>query len=183
MKKERLGTETKLNEMTRIITKRQKHPILFVGSGISIRYLGIPTWKDLLKKIAEKADCDYDELEKKYGNNLPIIAQELEYLVVRKAEEKIVESKERKEILRDVIVSIMSKFQLTNQHNNEIEEFKKMRPEIIITTNYDMLMETLYESKYEIQIGQEIIDKTNDSRNKVGKLYKIHGVCQNQSQL
>ena len=171
----RLFTKDELEKMTATLAKHKKHPILFVGSGISMRYLNTPTWKELLKRISNKVNFDYKILKDRYGDNMPIIAQELEFYAVRSATLEDIKSKSCREIYRDVIAEIINEFPLDKIDCEEISEFKKMRPVYIVTTNYDELLETIYDSKYEVIIGRKSLIDSRAETEKEGILFKIHG--------
>ena len=46
------------------LSKLNQKPVLFVGSGLSQRYLKSPTWWRLLEKISEKLELDENILGK-----------------------------------------------------------------------------------------------------------------------
>ncbi|EFX0038096.1 hypothetical protein ACWNEZ_003152, partial [Shigella flexneri] len=50
-------------------------PVLFVGSGVSRRYLGVPCWQDLLKHFAEAIGENHIKLKTKSNGDLPEYAQ------------------------------------------------------------------------------------------------------------
>jgi hypothetical protein len=52
-------------------------PILFVGSGLSRRYLGLPDWTTLLKQLATLTDRDYSYYRSTASGNMPKVAEML----------------------------------------------------------------------------------------------------------
>lgn len=101
--------EEKLEEMKKILQEKGMRPIFFMGSGLSRRYLNSPNWEDLLKKIAENVECNYEEIAKLCNNQYEEIAQELEYYCFRNADaSKLWEG--RKVVLRDTIAKIFKNF-------------------------------------------------------------------------
>lgn len=50
-------------DIERTVTKANCQPVIFAGTGLSIRYFGAPSWDGLLEKFTH--DCD--RLEKEYG--------------------------------------------------------------------------------------------------------------------
>lgn len=52
-------------------------PFLFVGSGVSRRYLKLETWGDLLKKFAEKTHRPYEYYFTSNNGSYPAIASNL----------------------------------------------------------------------------------------------------------
>lgn len=56
-------------------------PIFFIGSGISQRYLGTPSWHELLQQVANKIGVnysDYSYIRQKFTNNPILIADHLQ---------------------------------------------------------------------------------------------------------
>jgi hypothetical protein len=49
-------------------------PFLFVGAGVSRRYLGLDGWKDLLRRFAAVAGEEYDYYAATAGGDLPRVA-------------------------------------------------------------------------------------------------------------
>lgn len=43
-----------INAVGSVIESANRYPFLFVGSGLSKRYLGTPSWEPLLRELSEK---------------------------------------------------------------------------------------------------------------------------------
>lgn len=58
------------------ISKFSTSPILFLGSGFSRRYLGLPTWRDLLVQACDDLDLPrpYDYYKSNGSSDLPTVA-------------------------------------------------------------------------------------------------------------
>ena len=169
-----------------------KHPFLFVGSGISKRYLGTEKWDELLKIFCSEFsgnDFQYNIYEneidlKDYYGMQPAIATLLEkdYNRAVLTNEKYVDfrAKHREALLNQVsalkiaIAEHLSSATTSND-SSELELFKKLAKRSIygiITTNYDTFLETLF-PHFTTYIGQEelLFSKIDN----VGEIYKIHG--------
>lgn len=170
----------------------QNHPVLFIGTGFSLRYLeNSYSWDSLLKHIAEKidnSDEQYLELKVEHQHkNFDKIAGILEARVTEflKAErnhpelksinDKFFElAKQGKEISRFKILLSQTLSDLSRREdaklNEEISLLKKARKNIgsIITTNYDKFIESVFE--FNPLVGNDIL-----LSNPYGSLYKIHG--------
>lgn len=183
------------------INKFENHPVLFVGTGISLRYLDNSyTWESLIKKICfDMTDSDeyYLNLKNKYYDSIlnccdfAKLAVELE----EDFDKKLIENRNGK--FKDVndeffesmqnnrntsrfkiyISHLLSELKYKSDAKNEIEKFKTIRKNIscIITTNYDCLLESVFE--FNPLIGNNIL-----LSNPYGSIYKIHGSvdCPNQ---
>ncbi|KGQ42088.1 SIR2 family protein [Gallibacterium anatis] len=167
------------------------HPVLFVGTGFSLRYLkNSYSWNNLLETIDKKihkTDIHYLDLKDEFGvNNYPVIAEEIEkslsaFLKNNQAEEfKTVNEKfyqalrngEQPSRLKIYISELLS--DLTKKEEDKLQEeitlLKKARKNIgsIITTNYDLLIEDIF--KFNPLIANNIL-----LSNPYGSVYKIHG--------
>lgn len=69
----------------------------------------------------------------------------------------------------DVFHSLVQKAEIANVE--EIELLKRIHPHSIITTNYDQLLETIFDN-YTPIIGQKILYANHTS---IGEIFKIHG--------
>jgi hypothetical protein len=175
------------------IANYKNHPILFVGTGISKRYLENSfTWDGLLKKIAFELNGDneyYLDLKYKYRNgdseyDYSQIALHLENDFNESLEEnrhgkfKIINNRFYEYMENDIHISrfklyiaeLLSDTSLKEEKKKELEEFRKIRKNIssIITTNYDLFIENTFE--FMPLIGNNIL-----LSNPYGSAYKIHG--------
>lgn len=174
------------------LTHYNNHPILFIGTGLSLRYLKHSfTWDGLLEYIVK----EYGETEEHY---LDIKAQNQvnghfdfqKVASVIEAEFNDTASRDRNGKFKEIndcfydymrkgvnisrfklfISQIFSKYELVDEKTQEIAELKKIRKNIgsVITTNYDHLIEDIF--GFEPLIGNNIL-----LSNPYGSVYKIHG--------
>lgn len=176
------------------ISNFRNHPVLFVGTGISLRYLkNSYTWNDLLKHISfEMAGNNEHYLDIKsnhYKNStyaFDEIASDLEiefnqYLQTpeqrngkfKDINDFFYESMEKNITVsrfKIYISSLFSDISIKDEMQDELMVLKKARKNIgsIITTNYDRFIETFFDFKP--LIGNDIL-----LSNPYGSVYKIHG--------
>lgn len=181
------------DEISACLDRYEYAPIIFIGSGISQRYISAPIWRDLLEDLTEMCPNTSHPLsyyEEEY--DFPEIATELvepfrewawddhetyddfppEIFEGNKTKDKYLKYKVSQyfeEISPDAVGDV------PNEYDEEIRLLQEISPDAIITTNYDYLLETIY-SGFERMVGQEIYEK--DTK-KVGDLFKIHG-CASQ---
>lgn len=174
------------------ISEFKNHPVLFVGTGLSLRYLKHSyTWDGLLEHISyELTENDeyYLNLKSKHSDNDSFrydeIASELE-----KEFNKMLE-KERNGKFKDIndlffenmkkgknisrfklyIAALFKNICINEDKTDELNALKKVRKNTgsIITTNYDQLIELIFE--FSPLIGNDIL-----LSNPYGSVYKIHG--------
>lgn len=168
----------------------QCQPILFLGSGISQRFIKTPTWLSLLARLVDdnpRVDRDLSYYVQKHDNFLPAIGSELITPYFEWAwsegkdnfpEEAFSEVKGKSYFLKYYAASIIKESNIGKQLlslprplQREIKYLKSLRPHAIITTNYDQLIEQVCED-YEPYIGQKILRNNHQF---VGELFKIHG--------
>lgn len=176
-----------------ILNKLQKSnslPFLFIGSGISRRYLNLPNWDGLLEKFAQndlsyyktKADGNYQKM----GSVIAEEFQEVWYKDKKYKESRIESGDIKKQFSKKdhpFKYEVAQFFRKTNldvtalseKYINEINALKKSKISGIITTNYDLLIEAIFENKFQKYIGQE--DMLFNRSYEIGELYKIHGCC------
>ena len=185
------------------IIKNNHYPIIFIGSGISKRYLtDFPTWQDLLedywKKLFDEDIYSYfrnvteenkdkpketqdflanvkaaDKVENEFNNRFFNGALHLKGLSIKDAQ------KNRISPFKYDLSNKFSKYRLKNDINSEeFDLFKKIlqKSKMIITTNYDSFLEdTLI--KYSKQKPNIYVGQKGLFDQQIGwsELYKIHG--------
>ncbi|WP_039042967.1 SIR2 family protein [Sporosarcina sp. ZBG7A] len=174
------------------ITGFKNHPVLFVGTGMSLRYLkNSYTWDALLKYISLEltgANEYYYDIKSKYedekGFDYPKIATDLEtgfneiikndrHGKFKQINDVFYEKMDRGinvSRFKLYIASLLMRYELKEEKQEEIAELKKIRKNIgsVITTNYDTFIEDIFDFK--TLIGNEIL-----LSNPYGSIYKIHG--------
>lgn len=193
-------------KIEQFINKFQNHPILFIGTGMSLRYLENSfSWENLLKNISEKISGNsfhfqdlknkaYSKTSKTYDYALlaSIIEQELdevaEYMPGTQKPEYINEINEiyyssmQKGIhasrLKICISNMLRDIQYRDSMKDELDQIKKTRKNIacIITTNYDNLIEDVF--RFNPLIGNNIL-----LSNPYGLVYKIHGSVEDHNSI
>lgn len=178
------------------INKYENHPVLFVGTGFSLRYLKTSySWENLLKTISfEIKDNDeyfhdlkgqvYDKKSDKYDFMMLASLLQKEFNKIASTPEN--RSGKFKEIndeyyrkaelgissdkFKIYISSLLEKLELKEDKEDEIEIIKQLSKNIssIITTNYDHLIESI--TNFDALVGNKIL-----LSNPYGSVYKIHG--------
>lgn len=181
-----------------IIAKSNKMPILFIGSGISKRYLEkFPDWRELLELSFKAAGVDeyyYQSLINKYkkeqlseyeiNKKLATEAQNAYDDAFYKRKIKSSNAKTPAWVKRGVNpykMFLSRKFKSmhflqSERLSKELSEFKQLRNKIsaVITTNYDCFIEKeIFNSDYKVFIHQNELF-SSDSYN-IAEIYKIHG--------
>jgi hypothetical protein len=165
----------------------QCQPILFIGSGFSLRYANGPNWETLLTKVADACpaiDKDFAYYKQKYDNDLPKVGSVFAELYFEWAWTKEGKKKfppelfsadvPRDSYLKHVVASLLNDLTTKGAQKvlqAELSALKKLGPHAVITTNYDNLLEPLF-PQYEIVVGQSVF---RQSALVVGEIFKIHG--------
>lgn len=183
------------------ISQYKNHPVLFIGTGISLRYLkNSYTWDSLLKKISYelwgnneryldiKSGCQDGQGKYDYTKIAQIIEQEFNDFVIKDREGKFrdindlfyanMENGINLSRFKIYLSELLKETELREEALDEIKELKKIRKNIgsIITTNYDKFIEQTFE--FNPLIGNEIL-----LSNPYGSVYKIHGCVSNPSKV
>lgn len=180
-------------EIKDFVSKFNSHPVLFVGTGMSLRYLKDSfTWDSVLEKICNIVYQDeeyYLDIKAKCtlnngGFDYPGIASIIEKAFNEKLQNErngefssindlyYKTIKDGKPISRfKLYLSLLfSEMNYKTEKRDELDLLKQLRDNIssVITTNYDRLLENVFE--FTPIIGNDIL-----STNPYGSLYKIHG--------
>jgi hypothetical protein len=163
-------------------------PILFVGSGMPRRYFGAPNWKELLKEIFMVLPDGSDRFEyfrQKLDDDPIAIGSALSDLVFEWAwgsgREQFPASFFGSAVRKETFVKYLACKYLTDQtpevsdvdkkYREEITALSAIRPHAIITTNYDLFLEKIFDG-YEPITGQTILKYNTNS---FGEIFHIHG--------
>lgn len=170
----------------------KNHPVLFVGTGISLRYLvNSYTWDGLLRHVCSEIFqngeryLDFKAKHEKNGEfDFPGIGKSIEeefnkaltadrngkFKSVNDKFYQLMEAGKNVSRFKLYISELLQDCSEKKEMQEEIAEFKKTRKNIgsIITTNYDKFLEKLFE--FEPLIGNDIL-----LSNPYGSVYKIHG--------
>lgn len=180
----------------RLIQEVNQPPVLFVGSGLSRRYMGAPDWEGLLRSVCEEVSfmAQYEKYYAKAINSFPdggknCILPEAAQLM----EDDFIEgvySDPSWEEWRDLHAESISRG-CTPLKLFLAEKLRGLKPSLledelavlrgaersvggIITTNYDNLMEDIF-PQFEVYSSQS--DMLFSRLAEVGEIYKIHGSC------
>ena len=170
----------------------RNHPILFIGTGISLRYFKDSyTWDGLLRHVAyelheneeyyldiksnSEVDGKYDytkiasELEKDFNSYLQG-SRNGKFKEINDVFYKLMEENINCSRFKIYIAKLLDDSDVNPALKDEISELKKIRKNIasIITTNYDQFIEKYFE--FSPLIGNDIL-----LSNPYGSVYKIHG--------
>lgn len=161
-------------------------PFLFIGSGLSRRYLGLEDWEGLLKRFCEGLE-DYQYYYSTASGCLPEVATSMskdfhdfwwkseKYLEDRKKYKNLcVSPSSALKIAIASYIKELSDCKCSSQYAEEIEALSKLDVEGIITTNWDQFLEKLFPD-YKVYAGQRELIFSNPQS--INEIYKIHGCC------
>lgn len=169
------------------LRKAQTRPFLFVGSGFSRRYLGLDTWMDVLRRFSAPVG-DFQYYYSASDSQLPKTAGLLAHDYAKywwtspdtaAQRERFRETANRSSSPLKIAISEymngISNFDLSaSQYKDELTVLSGLNVDGIITTNWDLLLESLFPS-YRVFVGQRSI-VTQVPQN-IGEIFKIHGCC------
>ncbi len=169
--------------------KENRHgPFLFLGSGFSRRYIGLPNWEELLSQFC-KGIKEFQYYLSSSNSDLPLTASKMaeDYKDYWWTSEATTEERSKfkataryvssplKISIADYVKTISSrKFTEDTFFLQELLELKKSNVDGIITTNWDLVSESLFPD-YKVFIGQEELLVSTPQN--IGEIYKIHGCC------
>ena len=177
-------------DIKEFISKFKNHPVLFIGTGMSLRYLNNSySWESLLKKIAfdfTNSDEFFYDIKSKYQNEYGYRWESIASDIKKRFDEDVKNDRNGKfKYINDEFYNLMSKginisrfkiyishilLKLEYKNIEELNELKKARKNIssIITTNYDIMLEDIF--GFNPLIGNDIL-----LSEPYGSIYKIHG--------
>ena len=159
-------------------------PFLFVGSGISIRYLGHQSWRGLLEWAAALTDRPYQYYAGQAGGDFPKTASLIAANFYETWWTARVYKKSRDEwgeqctnVLSPLKIEVARRLSATKRIRDkglraELKLLGSCQVDGIITTNYDDLLERTFDN-YSVFVGQE--DLLLRRSYQLAEIYKIHG--------
>lgn len=172
-----------------VVSKFNTTPFLFAGSGITLRYYGLPTWKELLKHFATQVHDDrfaFNAYESRANGDLPQTATLIQKdydaawyrdAAIRTLDEQGLAAVESgsSPFKMEIASYLRSKSIPDPQYASEISKLKNLAKKNlsgVITTNYDLFFETLF-SDYKTFVGQDNL--CFSAIQGIAEIYKIHG--------
>ena len=161
-------------------------PFLFVGAGLSRRYLELDGWEALLRRLAELTDVDFDFYSATADGDFPQIA----HLIAEELHERwwrgpdFTAHRERfkgqlhhrdsalKAEASIYLADSMKRLPTNGPLAAELAALQRVVIDAIITTNFDPLLEHLFPD-FRVFVGQERL-LFNDALG-IAEIYKIHG--------
>ena len=171
------------DELKKHFKKFDASPLLFIGSGMSKRYLGVECWEHLLDKFCTQIKQNHIKLKSQANGDLPRYATLLSgaysehWWDLPSSEEAQIEFKDQLINNASALKIEISRY-LRNVHNEnvllfeEIELLKKCNIDGVITTNWDMFLESIF-PQFSTFIGQDGL--ITGRSHGVAEIYKIHG--------
>lgn len=162
-------------------------PYLFVGSGLSRRYLGIPTWTDLLKAFypqLQQTEFPFEYHLSLCNGDLPKLAGDFANAFHRIwwSDHRYEDSRRQYETIAGLDIDIPFKIELCKlvanykqrdgQYTKEIDLLKNASLAGVITTNWDTFLSDIF-VEFQTYIGQHELFFANNIY--IGDIYKIHG--------
>lgn len=159
-------------------------PILFIGSGLTKRYLNGPNWEELLYTLSEICpgiDKKFAYYLQRYENLVDIgtvFSEKFNDWAWGDGENnfpaELFNPENESDIyfkhtVSEIFTELLQGVNL--EDSKEVQLLKKIHPHSIITTNYDRLLEIVFPD-YAPIIGQKILYANHAS---IGEIFKIHG--------
>lgn len=164
----------------------QAAPFLFIGSGLSRRYIGMETWRDLLERFVVPLPHPFEYYLTKADGSLPktagLIADDFheQWWKLPEFEDSraaaTAQLKGRDSCLKYEIAKYISGKKYTHGIDplldQEIALLKKSMVDGILTTNWDLFLESVFPD-FRVFVGQESVLFSNPQG--IAEIYKIHG--------
>jgi hypothetical protein len=167
---------------------------LFVGAGISRRYVGLPDWSGLLREFADYTRSQFEYYIARSNDDLAVAAGYIadDFFDIWWKKKRFEDSRlEYKELVKDkrtplkieISKSISNKtngFQVNPELKKEFQAFKNVEVDAVITTNYDNLLSQVF-PEFRVFIGQDQLLFANPQG--MAEIYQIHGAVSDPSSL
>ncbi len=161
-------------------------PFLFVGAGVSRRYLNLDDWSGLLARVAALTDKPYEYYLTKASGDFAQMATEIAYELFDTwwADDRFSDNREKyKDLLATrqsplkaevcaYVDASMDNLPTDGDLADELALFRKLVIDGVITTNYDPLLEHLF-PEFKVFVGQE--ELLAGKSYAIGEIYEIHG--------
>lgn len=171
--------------LTQILKARAAGAFLFIGSGFSRRYIGLENWEGLLSRFCLMGK-PYEYYRGSADGNTPAAAKLLanEFHSYWWSAQEFTESvqinkdhiKDSSSALRIEICNYLANLDpasaLSDGYREEVELLSGLNVDGIITTNWDLFLESLFPD-YKVFIGQNELLFSNPQE--ICEIYKIHG--------
>lgn len=185
--------------LRKALVAHQALPFLFIGSGLTRRYLALPDWPGLLRTMADQIDEDFDFHLATANGDLPATASSIavvfhprwwkdkKWEAQRAAHHEVVKNEEG--ALKVAVSEYISQNQNLAPGKPGIDdpdlasEIAALRDAVIdgvITTNYDSLPEQVF-PQFPVYVGQDEL-LLSDAQF-IAETYKIHGSASNPNSL
>ncbi len=161
-------------------------PFLFVGSGLSRRFMNLSNWESLLRQTSELTGRDFGYYYSSVDGDLPGVASTIaeDFHEVWWTDKQFQESRQKhsgqklsrtspyKIEVSKIIERSASSIPTEGLESDEINLLRSAHVDGIITTNYDQFLEELF-SEFCTYIGQDGLLLAEPQG--IGEIYKIHG--------
>lgn len=162
-------------------------PFLFVGSGLSKRYVGLEAWRDMLRRFAAPLPKVFEYYASKADDNMPVLASLMaeafheiwwnspEYEASRK-EFSTTATKRDSPLKIEISRYVKDGLQVTEEAalKEELDALRQANIDGIITTNWDPVLESIFPEFKVFKSQDELLFSHPQS---IAEIYKIHGCC------
>jgi len=169
-------------------------PFLFVGSGLSRRYINLDDWEGTLRHFAKLTDRDYEYYAAQAGSDLPMVASliaeefyeiwwEDDAYAGQRAdlkEECTTKSSPLKFQIAEYMRELADLESVPDKYEKEVDTLRRVTVDGIITTNWDTFLEKLFPD-YTVYASQDEV--LFSYQHAVAEIYKIHGCCRQPNSL
>ncbi|SFO44975.1 SIR2 family protein [Sphingomonas sp. OK281] len=173
-----------------ILEEFDVQPVLFIGAGISRRYIGAPDWEGALRFAlgqVQPATRPYSYFVQKFGDDKVAIGTAIADEVFEWAwtagkdrfDVSLFDGPDRHVFMKALIaqhlleITPQALIDLSKQQSAELKALADIRPHAVITTNYDELLEQIFKG-YEPIVGKGVL---RYDLNSFGEIFHVHGMA------